>query len=433
MKLTVTNIAKIKEASIEFNGITVIAGENNSGKSTISKTLFSIYYSFYNSSSKLAYERKHEIGKRIGHFFGQHNLPNLHPIKSMTQKINEMPSTSTVEEIHKTVLDELGDQETDLSIFDDTEVARHFKVMDEKSIKELASNLHEILTINEDFFQQRLISRHFKNEFNSQINHIDLSNTCNIQLTDKDKNIHISFQNNECIRFSKDYNINEEALYIDTPFILDDLDDNGHFFEDEIRSFGRKSHRDLLLRKLLLKSDITLIDEILKEKKLGSIIQKINEAAYGDFTDSISKIGFRENGFSASFNVSNLSTGLKTFAILKRLLENGHLEKGVLILDEPEVHLHPKWQLIFAEILVLLQKEFDLTVLLTTHSPYFLESIEVYSQKHGVFDKCKFYLTELNGNYATITDVGGDDLEKIYKKLAEPFKELEIVRDTLHG
>ena len=33
MKLHVENFAKIKEADIEINGITVIAGENNTGKS----------------------------------------------------------------------------------------------------------------------------------------------------------------------------------------------------------------------------------------------------------------------------------------------------------------------------------------------------------------------------------------------------------------
>ena len=33
MKLTLKNIGKIGDASVEINGITVIAGENNTGKS----------------------------------------------------------------------------------------------------------------------------------------------------------------------------------------------------------------------------------------------------------------------------------------------------------------------------------------------------------------------------------------------------------------
>ena len=42
MKLSIKNVGKLKEADVEINGITVIAGENNTGKSTVSKTLFII-------------------------------------------------------------------------------------------------------------------------------------------------------------------------------------------------------------------------------------------------------------------------------------------------------------------------------------------------------------------------------------------------------
>lgn len=47
MRLEVTNFAKIKNADIKINGITVIAGENNTGKSTIGKLLYAIFNSMY--------------------------------------------------------------------------------------------------------------------------------------------------------------------------------------------------------------------------------------------------------------------------------------------------------------------------------------------------------------------------------------------------
>lgn len=37
MKLSLKNIGKIETASVEINGITVIAGENNTGKSTVGR------------------------------------------------------------------------------------------------------------------------------------------------------------------------------------------------------------------------------------------------------------------------------------------------------------------------------------------------------------------------------------------------------------
>lgn len=40
MRLNLHNIGKLKDASVDIKGITVIAGENNTGKSTVGKALF---------------------------------------------------------------------------------------------------------------------------------------------------------------------------------------------------------------------------------------------------------------------------------------------------------------------------------------------------------------------------------------------------------
>lgn len=69
---------------------------------------------------------------------------------------------------------------------------------------------------------------------------------------------------------------------------------------------------------------------------------------------------------------------MKSFVIIKMLLENGSISpRDVLILDEPEIHLHPQWQIAYAELIVLVQKYFDLTVIITTHSPYFLDAVDL--------------------------------------------------------
>ncbi|MBW5379572.1 AAA family ATPase, partial [Brachyspira hampsonii] len=43
MKLTINNFSKIKKADVNLKGITVICGENNTGKTTVGKILFSIF------------------------------------------------------------------------------------------------------------------------------------------------------------------------------------------------------------------------------------------------------------------------------------------------------------------------------------------------------------------------------------------------------
>ena len=42
MKLSLRNVNKIHAADVELNGLTVIVGENDSGKSTIGRILFSV-------------------------------------------------------------------------------------------------------------------------------------------------------------------------------------------------------------------------------------------------------------------------------------------------------------------------------------------------------------------------------------------------------
>ena len=135
--------------------------------------------------------------------------------------------------------------------------------------------------------------------------------------------------------------------------------------------------------------------------------------------------------YDAPIALSNISTGFKTFLILKTLLMNGAIEEGgTIILDEPEIHLHPEWQLVFAELIVLIHKEFGIHVLLNTHSPYFLNAIEVYAVKHGIDDKCKYYLASSNAEVSNIEDVT-NNIEAIYSKLARPLQDLENERGQL--
>ena len=100
---------------------------------------------------------------------------------------------------------------------------------------------------------------------------------------------------------------------------------------------------------------------------------------------------------------------------------------GTIILDEPEIHLHPEWQLLFAELIVLIQKEFNLHVLLNTHSPYFLRAIQVYSAKYNTISRCKYYLSSVSDDIATLEDVT-NSVDKIYAKLSYPLQQLEDER-----
>lgn len=52
MQLIVDNIWSIEHAEVNFDGITILAGENDTGKSTISKSLYSLFSIFYGLDRK---------------------------------------------------------------------------------------------------------------------------------------------------------------------------------------------------------------------------------------------------------------------------------------------------------------------------------------------------------------------------------------------
>lgn len=65
MKLELENVGKLEKVDIELKGITVIAGENNTGKSTVGKMLFSIFHTFFKIEEKINQERVRSINKVI--------------------------------------------------------------------------------------------------------------------------------------------------------------------------------------------------------------------------------------------------------------------------------------------------------------------------------------------------------------------------------
>ena len=117
--------------------------------------------------------------------------------------------------------------------------------------------------------------------------------------------------------------------------------------------------------------------------------------------------------------------------MLQLLLQNGYLpEETLLIIDEPEIHLHPAWQLLYAEMLVLMVKKLYIYLVIATHSPYFLQALDIFQEKHELGDKVHFYLAESQAKGAVISNIDGN-LEKSYNLMAEPILTLRKYRDEM--
>lgn len=395
MKISLNNISKVKKADIEIKGITVIAGENNTGKSTVGKALWSIFNSFYNIKKELKIEREETIFKKIMKEIDIDRIKDINFVRKVSRKLSSL-NLPDKKEIEKILLESF----------------RAF------NIDNLVKDVYEILSLEDEYILKNHLENILLTEFNGQINNLynNEEGKIDLKIADKEISIKIDSQKIKSVENIEKLNLSTEAVYIDDPYILDD---------SRIIYSKKGNHKNDLKVLLSSKKNISLVDNALLSKKIEKIDEKLEEVFKEEMVFNFYDKKIKLKNSMEELEIKNLSTGLKTFVILKNLIDNGALEeRGTIILDEPEIHLHPEWQLVFAEIIVMLQVELNLHILLATHSPYFLRAIQVYAGNYGIADKCKYYLAENEGNYSVIKDVS-DEVELIFKKLARPLQKLE--------
>ena len=425
MQLTLKNIGKIETASVEINGITVIAGENNTGKSTVGRSLFAVFNSFYNVQKQIENERADSVENLLDRMCLNNSSTRFFRIANTNEA-----AKAIVARIGLYRQAELPDMQKDimelLSQYDGWKI----ESFDENTVAETVSRIKDVLDVSDVDFLKSVLERKLNAEFNEQVCNIFSEDDGEIQLQIKDTSITVSVESegNVEVRNPDDISLHTEVVYIDDPFVLDDP--NMFYRRTASMSYDHRYY----LRKMLFwpNPESNVFDEIIAKDKLNSIYEKISSVCSGDIIrGKRSMLGYQRKDSDKVLNVRNLSPGLKTFVILKMLLTSGAIERnGTIILDEPEIHLHPEWQLLFAELIVLIQKEFGVHVLLNTHSPYFLSAIETFTVKYGIDDKCKYYLASSKDDFSNIEDVT-DNIEAIYSKLARPLQELENERGRL--
>lgn len=421
MKLQASNFAKIEKADINIDGITVICGDNDTAKSTIGKILFSIFDSNFNMEKKIIYELGKDIeeiiirdiytrNKKMSNMF--HPRFRLVSGRAFLEKINYPDKNNIKLNNIKEAIIEYFPKEILVNIDNDI-------------IDNISKYILEKINTPYDKIIEEIINRYFNSIFKNQINNLFYKeSSANLKLEIKKRFMNINFENDECIKFKSEFNITHNVFYIDNPFIIDNLDKNGELsiIENKLINSLTKGYNSDPLEGIFdsvnAKDTLKEVYDIISKIVDGKIIEK-----NGNFY-----INYRE--YNVNINLNNLSTGLKSFIIIKMLLENGSLgKKDVLILDEPEIHLHPEWQLIYAELIVLLQKYFELNIVITTHSHYFLDAINRFSIKYEINKLVNFYITGYAGNKKNIVFANvNDKLDEIYKKMYLPLEKLKNMR-----
>ncbi|MCR5368918.1 AAA family ATPase [Eubacterium sp.] len=397
MIFKIKNFGKISEANIKLDGITVICGDNNTGKSTVGKALFSFFNALTDYKNKIDTQKNNKLRAAVRNY-ASHSMDL--PVKAL------YPASS---------IDFISEHDNHFSLDEVKELlAQSYGV---KLPKDRLVSLVEYLNTSEIDILNEYVYRYITNVMNGQVKNAYSSNNSNCLISGKFKDftntIKIKKQSCTC---ELNEPVEHSAYYINTPFSLDSLN------EHRMALFGGNSmSRNIVDAILQAQAEINedsmtnILDTVLNKKELDDVRGIIKKAYSGDTIIDHGRYFYVENGISVDFR--NISAGLKSFAIIERLLETGVLKKkDVLILDEPEIHLHSEWQIIYAELIVILQKTFDLTILLVTHSSHFLESLIYYMEKYEIADKGNYYIPVKNEKGVTIVD-GTENLVKMKKSL----------------
>jgi len=327
MELQLKNIGMIKEANVKFDGLTVIAGENDTGKSTLGKALYLILS--YHSSLNIILE-------------------------------NEINNNS-------------------------------------QSSEKLKESAEIFMAIQKNIFKNQIfgfITIDYGNNYKFTLE-------CN---GDKSNFPDMSF-------FYKPRKLFLQPIMVETPLVWNFTD----FFRDIAQI---ESQMRIELDYPYLMKDLNFKLHIKSASSGLDIKEKVTSLMGGEFKkDEMGRYYFDKQG--KRIELVNTATGIKYFGIFQVLSQNNYLnENTVLVLDEPEVHLHPKWQLEMAKIIVELVKN-GVKVLVNSHSPYMIEALERYAEKAEV--SADFYLAE-DGLIDKVEDNNSKTLAKIFHKLSAPYE-----------
>ena len=427
MRLVLDNFSCIKHADVTIDGITVIAGLNNTGKSTIGKALFSTFSALNDVDTKIAKQRVLEVQRIL---FSQSGDSEVWALRRSLFDIMEL--------LRKNLSNSRGNYTlTDLQ----NDIHSCLSIPDSDKKQTIGDILYDALREviewpREKVFEEALLTT-FRNTFDGQVNTVNGGgNVASVQLIIKGKKTTINIEQNSKCNYNYGFDIVNKAVFIATPYATDELNTYLYYDpNDGDSSFATPGeHLRILLSQYIKRmADVSgALGRSITKEKLSELFSILHKIVPGTIKREGGRFSLLAQDGKQDISFRNLSTGIKAFIIIRMLLEAGLInKKDVLILDEPEIHLHPKWQLTYANLIVLLQKLFDLSIVITSHSPFFIDAINQYTKLHDTATQTHYYYAKRENDTAELQEVT-NSLSTIYATMAEATTELSDLASSSH-
>ena len=431
LRLELEDVGPINKADIDINKINIIGGQNSTGKSTASKLLYCFLMVNSSDREKLIIQ---PLKKELHEFYMALRYERRGFPIELANQIDLMRRALKIQDYFD--FEEIIGLFNELkplyyeSMFNNGLLASDGQLLDEKA-EALDAHFQKIeriiMSVQEegtDFFREvmaDLLSSEFDMDMDYKSRHSPEYEISNAKLYDSLDNS-FSFE----IKFKDQINsfVSEGVFNVSNVFYFESYSIFDIF---STRNFDNSYHVNDLKEHLFPKRHISRMFE---DESMGKLEDLVDEIVGGRIVKSkLGTLQFESNNSNFNCSIKNTASGVKQIAVIQTLLKNRFLtDNSVLIMDEPEVNLHPEWQIKLARILVLLAKEGNITIYINSHSPLFINAIEAYTEYYDMQDDTNFYLTrpaDLGKSY--FEKIDADDLYEIYDELGQPYHKLNIL------
>lgn len=423
MKLILDNIGMLQHAEISLRKLCVIAGENDNGKSTIGKIVFCIVKAINRYREDLQESKEFWVGEKREEIY----FRLREALSPTTSEVLNVLRSLRMSSRHRLIAEE------QLAVIDES-IQRVFALVelspeDRQEVIALRDEIQTMLDQPENIKQsiENALNKVFASEFDASLL-LQGATEGRIQLVENDLTLIDLVVKDGGVRLMGEVEpvALKDATFIDSPLILNHHDvlarSQTLLDMDQRRlsrlglSFTTLHTKDLFdkLRAPVMPFELLSPSDTTGESRVLADLQALldGEVAY----DKTERDFVFRRASGASISIKNTASGIKVFGLLKMLVANEFVAKDtVLIFDEPENHLHPKWQLKLAQVLIKLV-ESGVYVLVSSHSPYLIEALKRGVDRAGLGSDARFALAQDK----CIQDE--DCLSDIFSVLAEPFE-----------
>lgn len=432
MKLKIQNVARVSIAEIDLGGITVIAGANGTGKSTVSRALMTLS----------------SVSKRI---------PKLVQTERLTSMVGNLRDVFLKAGANTFLVGEKVDVKSphwaqwfSKDWWNDTEAVLNWlrEGMAKQNVGSLLVfpsdfidrpdcrsaieaarvKIFEAMDRKDEDYVQYICKKAFSKAFCDQLKPVFSTESDSlIEVSENDLKCSIGFDAGNVDSF-----VDVGRTFFPTVMYFEPLNYVDFINVPEWRVSDRYAAGGLCVCRAINRKPSDNRLSLEQDKELQEAVQGVNEIVgiiHGRLVDDTDQeIKFSEKFTNGEFliDVKNIASGMKTMAAIVRAVENRSIQRGsLLIIDEPESNLHPEWQVQFARFLVLLCKRLGITLLLNTHSPYFLQAIRKYAKIGEVKNRYYNMTSDGNGDSFHAENVT-DRINVVFRDMAAPFDDLDV-------